>query len=113
MPRPLTLCQTLTIGQLARRWGISTDRVRTLVTNGQLPDAFTIPSVGRYGATIKIPLATVIQLESEDWAMVPQRQRAGPPPSRRRNDCGPALKHFPTLAASPEPASGSRADAQG
>jgi hypothetical protein len=112
MPRNRVACGTLTVGQLARRWGVSVDRVRQLVLTGQLPGAFAIPSAGRYGATLKIPLATVIQVETEDWAVLPQPQ-AGPKPGRRRGDAGPALKHFPKLATSPEPASGSRADAQG
>ena len=112
MPRSPSQPQTLTVGQLARRWGVSVDRVRGLVEGGHLPGAFTIPSAGRYGATLKIPLATVIQVEAEDWAVVPQPQ-AGPKPGRRRGDAGPALKHFPKLATSPEPVSGSRVDAPG
>jgi hypothetical protein len=110
-PRPRAQSQTLTIGQLARRWGVSVDRVRKLVQGGRLPGAFAIPSAGRYGATVKVPLATVLQLETEDWAVVPDKQRAWPKPSRRRDDSGPALKHFPKLA-SPGPAAGSRADAE-
>jgi hypothetical protein len=103
----------LTVGQLARRWGVSADRVRRLVEGGHLPGAFTIPSAGRYAATVKIPLATVVQFETEVWAVVPQSNRAGSKPRRRGGDSGPALKHFPKLAASPEPASGSPADAPG
>jgi hypothetical protein len=111
MPRAAVPCHALTVGQLAKRWGVSADRVRQLVQSGRLPGAFTIPSAGRYGATVKIPLATITQAE-EDWAVVPQPQ-AGSKPRRRRGDAGPALKHFPKLATNPEPASGSRADAQG
>ena len=113
MPRSQTECQTLTVGQLARRWGVSAARIRKLVESGLLPGSFTIPSAGRYGATLKIPLATVIQVETEDWAVVPQGNRPRPKPRRGGRDSGPALKHFPKLAASPEPASGSPADAQG
>jgi hypothetical protein len=100
----------MTVGQLAHRWGISTDRVRQLVQSGQLPGAFTIPSAGRYAATLKIPLATVIQAE-EDWAIVAQQARQKP--RRRRGDAGPALRHFPNLAANPAPASESPAASQG
>ena len=113
MPRPQAECQTLTVGQLARRWGVGADRIRQLVEGGFLAGAFTIPSAGRYGATLKIPLAAVIQVETEDWAVVPRGKQTGPKPSRRKDDSGPALKHFPKLAASPEPASGSPADAGG
>src|SRR4051794_10652702 len=113
MARPATPCQALTTGQLARRWGVGVDRVRQLVLGGLLPGAFTIPSAGRYGATVKIPLATVLQLETEGWAIVPRGEKAGPKPRRRRSDSGPALKHFPKLATSPEPAPESRAGAQG
>jgi hypothetical protein len=113
MPRSPGSCQALTIGQLARRWGVGVERIRQLVHSGLLPGAFTIPSAGRYGATLKIPLATVIQVETEDWALIPQGKQTGPKPSRRKDDSGPALKHFPKLAASPEPVSGSPEDAGG
>src|SRR5262249_30212442 len=93
MPRSQTHCQALTIGQLARRWGVSPDRVRELVESGLLPGAFSIPSAGRYGATLKVPLTTVLQVETEDWAVVPQPKQPGPKPRRRRSGSGPALRH--------------------
>jgi hypothetical protein len=112
MPRPQPQCQTLTIGQLAKRWGVSADRVRKLVLGGQLPGAFTIPSAGRYGATVKVPLATVLQVEA-DWAVAPAKQAARPKRPRRGDDSGPAFRHFPKLRASLEqPASGSDGAAQ-
>jgi len=102
MPRSRTKCESLTPGQLAKRWGISADRARRLVESGQIPDAFRIPSVGRYGETIKVPLFAVIQAE-QDWAVSP----AGSEPSRKlrsRRNGSPPLKHFPELRhASPEP----------
>ena len=114
MPRPQPQCQTLTIGQLAKRWGVSADRVRKLVLGGQLPGAFTIPSAGRYGATVKVPLATVLQVEAEDWAVAPAKQGARPKRPRRGGDSGPAFRHFPKLRASLEqPASGSPEASQG
>jgi hypothetical protein len=114
MPRPSSQTEALTIGQLARRWGVSAARVRSLVSSGQLPGAFTIPSAGRYGATVKVPLATVIQLETQDWSVVPENQGARPKPPRRKDDSGPAFRHFPKLRASLEqPASGSDEAAQG
>ena len=74
MSRNQTPSQSLSVGQLARRWGVSADRVRRLIDAGHLPGAFTIPSAGRYGATLKIPLVAVIQAETEDW---PSCRRAG------------------------------------
>jgi hypothetical protein len=113
MPRAATSCQSLSVGQLARRWGVSADRVRKLVSSGQLPGAFTIPSAGRYGAAVKVPLATVLQVE-EGWAVAPPKQAARPKRPRRGGDSGPAFRHFPKLRASLEqPASGSDGAAQG
>lgn len=71
MPRPQTQLEALTPGQLAKRWGISADRARSLAESGQIPGAFRIPSVGRYGETIKIPLAAVLETERE-WAIAPK-----------------------------------------
>lgn len=109
MPRPKTTCQALTVGQVAKRWGISRDHVQQLINDGCLPGVFTIPSAGRYGTVTKVPLASVIQAETELWARTPETtERARPKPSRRRDDSDPALKHFPKLRASLEtPASGS------
>lgn len=71
MSRAGTPCLTLTIGQLAKRWGVSAARIRQLVEAGQLPGAFQIPSAGRYGAVTKIPLAIVMEVETEGWVLVP------------------------------------------
>ena len=92
MPR-----ESLTVGQLAKRWAIGVDRVRSLVMSCQLPGAFTIPSSGRYGATVKIPLTAVLQAE-QDWAIAPQLD-GHPSRKRRRPRDGlpPKLKHFPEL----------------
>jgi excisionase family DNA binding protein len=113
MPRTAASRETLTMGQLARRWGISRDHVRQLVASGSLPGVFTIPSAGRYGAAIKIPLASVIQAETTDWSLVPQREgEARPKRPQRRSNSGPALKHFPKLRATLEPAAESPEDAE-
>ncbi len=114
MPRKPTNCQAVTIGQLAKRWGISRDHVRQLLSDGCLPGVFTIPSAGRYGAVTKIPLASVVQAETEDWAAAREKTpRARPRPSRRGDDPGPAFRHFPKLRATHEqPASGSDGAAQ-
>jgi hypothetical protein len=109
MPRTSTTCQALTIGNLAKRWGISRDHVRQIIEDGHLEGVFSIPSAGRYGAVTKIPLASVVQAETDDWVVERKKtEYARPKAPRRRDDSGPALKHFPKLRASPEqPASGS------
>lgn len=115
MPRAPTPCQTLTVGQLAKRWGISRDHVRQLIEGGHLGGVFSIPSAGRYGSVTKIPLDSVLQAETDNWAVTPKKpERARPKSSRRRDDSGPAFRHFPKLRASLElPASGSDEAAQG
>jgi hypothetical protein len=113
MPRVRTSCETLTIGQLARRWGVSADRVRKLILAGLMPGAFAIPSAGRYGATIKVPLTTVVQAEAQDWAIVPEKQGIRRKSPRRQESGGPALRHFPKLAASDQPGAESLASAPG
>src|SRR5262249_12399601 len=106
MPRDPESCRALPAGQLARRWRVSVERVRQLVAGGHLPGAFTIPSAGRYGAALRVPLAAVLRVETEDWAVTPEPARARPRPRRRGGDAPPALRHFPNLRATPEPASG-------
>jgi excisionase family DNA binding protein len=114
MARPVTTCEAMTVGQVAKRWGISRDHVRRLIDEGRLPGVFTIPSSGRYRATMKIPVSSVIQVETEDWVVTPkQPKRARPRPSRQRDDSGPTFRHFPNLRASLEPASGSGEGAPG
>lgn len=112
MPRSRITCEALSIGQLAKRWGVSADRVRGLVETGQLPGAFKVPSVGRYGAAVKIPLATVIQAE-QDWAIAPADAASpGRRVPRRRGTSSTVLRHLPELASIPEPAGGCREDDQ-
>ena len=108
MARPKTQPEALTVGQLASRWNVSPDRVRSLVDNGRLPGAFQIPSAGRYGATIKIPLAVIIEAE-QHWAVVPAFGSAGRTAALRRNhDRRVVLKHFPHLNGASPPDSESR-----
>jgi len=71
MPRPRIQCEALTPGQLARRWGLGVDRVRGLIQSGKVPGAFRVPSAGRYGKAVRIPLAAVLQAEKE-WAVAPE-----------------------------------------
>lgn len=91
----------LTVGQLAKRWAVSVDRVRKLVELGLLPGAFRIPSAGRYGATVKIPLDAVRKAES-DWAITPSHVTKPQARRRKNRDTTPALKHFPELIDGPE-----------
>ena len=109
MPRPQAQRQTLTIGQLAKRWGISRHHVRQLIEDGHLGGVFCVPSAGRYGAVTKIPLDSVLKAETENWAVTLKKpERARPRSSRRKDEPGPAFRHFPKLRASLEqPASGS------
>jgi hypothetical protein len=80
MPRPKTKLEVLTPGQLARRWGLGIDRVRRLIQTGRLPGAFKVPSAGRYGETVRIPLAAVLQAEKE-WAIASKEATAGRKPT--------------------------------
>ena len=92
----------MTVGQVATRWGVSRDRVQSLLNDGELCDAFVIPSSGRFGETLKIPLETVLEAETR-WAFngngrTEKRKR----PLRRNNGSKPNLKNFPELNAPPE-----------
>jgi len=64
MAKPVTKRESLTCSQLARRWGVSVNRVRQLVESDALNGTFTIPACGRFGKVVKIPLATVLEAES-------------------------------------------------
>lgn len=113
MPRAKTHLEFLTVGQVAKRWGVSPSRIHQLINCGLIPGVFRIPSSGRYGETIKIPFSSVLRLENDQWAIVSEPTLvAEPKPRRRGNDSGPALRHFPKLRANHEPASGSPEAAQ-
>ena len=87
----------LSVGQLARRWGLGVDRVRRLIESGLLPGAFRVPLSGKYGEAIRFPLSTVPKAE-EQWAIPKDSQnRAGTPPRRLRRGGVPELTHFPEL----------------
>jgi len=99
---------SLSVGQLARRWGLGVERVKRLVESGSLPGSFRVPSVGKYGEAIRIPLSTVIQAEQE-WA-IPE-PRHGPTdtlPRGGRRRGHRSLTHFPELNR--EPGGGYRED---
>lgn len=78
----------LGVGQVAKRWGVGVERVRQLINVGALRGAFEIPSSGRYGKAIRIPLQAVMDAERR-WQCVPeesQRRR----PSRGQTE----LRHL-------------------
>ncbi len=100
MPRPQTQCEALSVGQLAKRWGVSTDRIWQLIRAGHLPEAFTIPSAGRYGETTKIPLRAVVGAE-EAWLVADDPRHQERPQRRSRAASGAPLKHFPELSPTP------------
>lgn len=85
---------SLTIGQLAARWSVSPERIRQLIDAGFVSGAFRIPSSGRFGETIKIPLSVIEATETE-WQIIPQVSgKKGRP---RRSTGGASLRHFPEL----------------
>lgn len=83
--------ESFSVGQLAKRWGVSPDRVRRLIDAGHIPTAFRIPSAGRFGTTLKIPRTVIEQLET-DWQVSPEQ------PHRRRNPTSAlALRHLTAI----------------
>ena len=95
--------RALTIGQLATRWGVSRDRVVSLIRNGALRNVFRIPSAGRFGETIKIPYHEVLEAEAR-WSITPATQGAKVrKPPRSRCDSPGHFKHFPELDSASEP----------
>lgn len=68
MPKPRTERVFFTRGQLARRWGVSVDRVCQLIEAGQLEGVFEIPSVEGFGKVVKIPLESVKAAE-RSWSV--------------------------------------------
>ncbi len=95
--------KSLSVGQLARRWRISVDRLRCLVEAGQI-EAFQIPSAGRYGESTRILVRSIRRAE-RIWAILP----AGQQPRRRhaaRRPTRDVLRHFPELTVTVEPVAG-------
>ena len=96
MPTSEKSPQVLSVGQLANRWKVSPDRIRGLINSGHIPDVFQIPSAGRFGTTLKIPLSVVRQLEA-DWAVHPMKRK-----KRRSANPDPELRHLTGLMTDPE-----------
>jgi hypothetical protein len=113
MPRPKTQCEALTVGQLAKRWGIGREYARDLADQEEILEAFTIPSAGCHGRTTRIPLAAVLTAQQhwanhpEDNPLLKRRQR------RQPNGHCPNLRHFPELNTEAEDAAQCPEDAQG
>ncbi len=102
--------ETLSVGQLAKRWGVSPQRIRRMVEDGSLTGAFRIPASGRYRTCIKIPLCTVLEAEDR-WAVIPAKETPRRRLSRNaKSNTSPVLKHFPELSQNHEPAAGYRED---
>lgn len=95
MSGPGTRQSAVSLGQLAKRWGIGVDRVRSLVESGGLPGAFRVPSAGRYSCTVRVPLAS-IELAESTWAIEPSGVCA-PRQTRSSPARASALRHFPEL----------------
>ncbi len=96
MPSSEKSPQVLSVGQLAERWKVSPERVRGLINSGLIPEAFQIPSAGRFGTTLKIPWTVVKQLEA-DWAVRSTERK-----KRRSAKPVPELKHLAGLMTDPE-----------
>jgi hypothetical protein len=79
--------ESLSVGQVAARWGCGRQRVHSLIRAGKLA-AFTLPSAGRYGRALRIPRAAVLAAEA-DWAELPARPAVPRPPP-----VGTRLKHL-------------------
>ena len=86
--------QTLSVGQVAKRWGVATERIRQLLAAGELDGAFSIPSAGRYREAVKIPIA-VVEAAEKRWQLMPAQPIENCRP--RRKQVSDALKHFPEL----------------
>ncbi len=98
MPRKKQISTALSPGQLASRWGVGLDRVRRLIAEGRLPGTFRIPSSGPYAETVRVPIETVVSVESE-WAVGPPAESRSPKARRRRGGRSQpgALKHLQEL----------------
>lgn len=96
--------QALTITELAKRWSVSRERVKAMIEQGRIIGAFVLPSAGRFGRAIKIPMSAVISVE-ENWQIgVDQSDQAQK--RKVRTPPAPRLDHFPELLEPTEPVAG-------
>jgi hypothetical protein len=99
MARLTTQRDHVSPGQLAKRWGVAVERVNQLVSSGFVHGAFKIPSSGRFGEAVRIPLAAILEVEAS-WAVTETRcssQQQKSPDKRPVRE----LKHFPELSSEP------------
>ena len=94
MATPKNNRATLSVRQLAQRWGVGEGRIRTLIETGHL-SAFTVPAAGAYGETVRISLQTVEEAEKlwmNQSSATPRRSK------RSRNSKQSRLTHFPEFS---------------
>lgn len=84
----------MTIAQLARRWSVSRQGIRAMIDHGRIPGAFRVPSVGRYGASIRIPEDEIVELEKR-WEIASCSE--GRREKSQRKSVPTSLIHFPEL----------------
>lgn len=85
----------LSITELANRWNVSRERVKAMVNHGLLPGTVILPSAGRFGTAVKIPLCEIMELETQ-W-QVGSKSPKSPQRIRAVRSVAPRLEHFPEL----------------
>lgn len=93
---PSALKEAYSVGQLAKRWGVSVQRIKQLIDAGKIPGTFVIPSAGRFGSALRIPVDSVVQAE-QDWLVFPRIDRPRRVSSNDNAASTPSLKFFPEL----------------
>ena len=88
--------ECLSIGQLARRWGVSPERIKQLIAAGKLGGSFKVPSAGRYGAAIRIPMDH-IRLAERQWLISATAKSQPRTESISQVHPHRAVDHFPEL----------------
>ena len=94
MPRKPTEPQVLSVGQLAKRWAIGTDRVQRLIDAGKIPRVFRVPAAGKFGQATRIPLDAVLEVE-ERWQL--SADSSAPKRKLRRTGAEPSLRNLPNI----------------
>lgn len=84
--------ESLSVGQLAKRWAVGVDRIRKLIEEGQLPEAFRVPASGVYGEALRIPIKTIQAAEAK-WTVEKRSQ----PRRKKRPNGKAALLNFPEI----------------
>jgi hypothetical protein len=84
----------LSVSALAKRWGCGVERIHAMVRSGLIPGAFQVPSCGRYGKTIRIPIDAILRVEAK-WTIAAQTFETEV--KNRTVRKVPAPTHFPEL----------------